>query len=277
VRVLSTKIQSQEITPSFFDKREDTVLTWLGMAGVLINARGTILFIDPLITVARSDGQQICESGYRLNIPLPIEAKDVPRVDAVLYTHADDDHFGRLTAQTFAVRLQPKFLAPSPVGHVLKDMGVDERRIIAARDFESIQIGHVEVVVTPALHDWQGENPWQREDCCGYLVKTPDGAIWHPGDTRLIDELLEVRGVDVLFFDVAAVDAHLGPVGSARLAETSGAKVMIAYHYGTFDLPPGTFGGCDPEDSLPHVKGLAARFLQLDPGEPFRLPLEATA
>ena len=41
--------------------------------------------------------------------------------------------------------------------------------------------------------------------------------------TRLIDELLEVTGVDVLFFDVAQVETHLGPAGSAQLARTCGA------------------------------------------------------
>ena len=273
---MTTELKPQKIAPSFFDQREDTVLTWLGMAGALINARGTILFIDPLITLAKTNDEQICESGHRLKIPLPLEAKDVPRVDAVLYTHEDGDHFGRLTAEIFATRLGAKFLAPPPVQRMLRDRGVHEDRIIPTRDFKSIRIGHTEVVITPALHDWQEKNPWTREDCCGYLVKTPDGAIWHPGDTRLIDELLEVRGVDVLFFDVAAVNAHLGPAGSARLAATSGAKVMIAYHYGTFDLPPGTFGSCDPKDSLPYVQDLTARFLQLNPGELLRLPLETS-
>ena len=270
---MGTELRPQKIAPSFFEQREDTVLTWLGMAGALINARGIVLLIDPLLTAVGSTGQQICESGHRLKIPLPIEAKDVPRADAVLYTHSDGDHLGRLTAGILAARTQSKFLAPPPVQHTLRSMGVDGKRIIATSGFKSVRIGGVEVVATPALHDWQGRNPWGRGDCCGYLVKTADGTIWHPGDTRVTDELLEVRGVDVLFFDVAAVDAHLGPAGSARLAETSGAKVMIAYHYGTFDLPPGTYASCDPEDSLPHVQGLSARFLQLNPGEPLRLRL----
>ncbi len=269
---VSTELQTRRIDRSFFDKREDTAVTWLGMAGALVNSRGTIVFIDPLLTVVRTDGQQMCESGNRFKIPLPIEMKDVPRADAVMYTHADGDHFGALTARAFAERTDCKFIATPPVQKKLEQLGIEKERIITAEDFKSIGVGTVEVVVTPALHDWQKENPWKRGDCCGYLVKTPDGSIWHPGDTRLIDELLEVKDVDVLFFDVAAVNAHLGPAGSAKLAESSGAKVMLAYHYGTFDLPPGTFGSCDPKDSLPYVEGLSARFLQPDPGEILRLP-----
>ncbi len=47
----------------------------------------------------------------------------------------------------------------------------------------------------------------------------------------------------------------------------------LATHYGTFDLPPGTFGGCHPEDSFPYIAGIPADFLQPDPGEILRLPL----
>jgi L-ascorbate metabolism protein UlaG (beta-lactamase superfamily) len=268
---MSTDLRSRRITASFFEPRSDTLVTWLGMAGVLVNARGTVLLIDPLLTTVHSGGEPRSESGERLKITLPIEAADVPRADAVLYTHADGDHFGRLTAGTLAARLAPRFVTPPPVQHALVEMGVAGERIVTACDFDSLRIGAAEVIVTPALHDWQEDGAWRRGECCGFLVKTPDGAIWHPGDTRLIDELLEIRGVDVLFFDVAAVEAHLGPQGSARLAETSGARALIAYHYGTFDLPLGSYGGCDPQDALPYVEHLPARFLLLNPGEPLRL------
>ena len=266
-------LTSRHIPASFFSEREDTVVTWLGMAGVLINARGTILFIDPLITMAQSQGELLCEGHYRLKVPLPIEFNDVPKVDVVMYTHGDADHFGRLTAQMFADRSTARFLATPPVLRQLEDLGVRENRLITAEDFLSVSIDSVVVEVTPALHDWQEDNPWQRGDCCGYVVRTDDGSIWHPGDTRLIDELEDVKDIDVLFFDIAAVESHLGPAGSARIARTSGAKVLVAYHYGTFDLPPGSFGNCDPRDALPFVDGLSVVFLTLDPGEPLQLPL----
>jgi L-ascorbate metabolism protein UlaG (beta-lactamase superfamily) len=266
-------LTTHKITPVFFDRRPDTALTWLGMAGVLINARGTVLLIDPLLATVRVNERELCEGEYPLKLPLPIEAQDVPRLDAVLYTHADNDHFGRLTAQVFVERFQCRFIAPAPVALLLGELGADERRITRVNDGDVVQLENVEIVVTPAQHDWQEQDAWQRGDCCGYLVETPDGTIWHPGDTRLIDELLSVRGVDVLFFDVAAVDAHLGPAGSARLAESSGARVLVAYHYGTFDLPPGSFGNCDSADALGYLSNVSADYVQLDPGELLRLPL----
>lgn len=265
------KLKTIQIPDSFFDKRADTVVTWLGMAGALINSRGTIIFIDPLISYGANN--EMCESGNRLLLPLPITADSVPKADLICYTHADGDHFAQKTAEIINSRFSPTFISPGPVTERLSEIGVDKTRLIKIKDFASYSFGDIEIIITPSLHDWQEVNPWKREDCCGYLIRTPDGSIWHPGDTRLIPELEEIKNVDILFFDVAAVDSHLGPEGSARLAETSGAKVMIAYHYGTFDLPPGSYGGCDPDDSLRYIKALEAKFLKPNPGEVLKLPL----
>jgi L-ascorbate metabolism protein UlaG (beta-lactamase superfamily) len=269
---VSKALESVAIDPSFFDARADTLVTWLGMAGVLINARGTILLIDPLLSaVRRLPGVELAETGHRLKIHWPIRARQVPRADAVLYTHGDGDHFGHVTAQTLGWRCKPLFVAPPPVKAWLEEMDMG-CTLVEAKDFDAIRIGAAQVQVTPALHDYATDIPFGRGDCCGYLVQTPDGAIWHPGDTRLIDELSRFR-CDVMFFDVAAVDSHLGPAGSAALGRTSGAKVMLAYHYGTFDIPPGSWGGCLVEDALPLVKGHPAKLLAPRPGEIIRLPL----
>ncbi len=66
-----------------FKASSNTTLRWLGMAGFFINSRGTTLMIDPLL------------NGFDmpLLINFPIAPKDVPRLDAVLVTHADNDHF----------------------------------------------------------------------------------------------------------------------------------------------------------------------------------------
>jgi L-ascorbate metabolism protein UlaG (beta-lactamase superfamily) len=266
---MSIALNTYLISPLFFAQQEATTLTWLGMAGALVNARGIILLIDPLLVTIEKDGRQFSEVGYPLKVPPPIQAVDFPKADLVMYTHADDDHFGPQTAKTLAERTQCRFLAPVPVCQRLNELGIGQDRLITAVDFAVHQQNEIEVLVTPALHDWQEVNPWKRGDCCGYVIKSQDGTIWHPGDTRLIDELLNVKDIDVLFFDVAAVESHLGPEGSARLGASCGAKILIAYHYGTFDLPPGSFASCDPDDAWPYLQGMAAKYLKLQPGESY--------
>src|SRR5215203_6047952 len=66
-----------------FGKSKTTTLRWLGMAGFLINSRGTTFMVDPLL------------EGFDMPmmIDFPILAKNVPHLDAVFVTHADNDHF----------------------------------------------------------------------------------------------------------------------------------------------------------------------------------------
>ncbi|HUV39566.1 MAG TPA: MBL fold metallo-hydrolase [Planctomycetota bacterium] len=268
------------ISTSFFDDRDDTVLTWLGMAGLLVNARGTVLLVDPLLVVTDRGGVQYSETGLRLKVPLPIRAKDVPRADVVMFTHAEDDHCGLATARVLNDRLEPAFFAPPPVFERLRDVGIDAARRVVARDFDTRRFGDVEITVTPALHDHDPVNPWRRGDCVGYLVRTPDGSVWHPGDSRLIDELLAFTEVDVLLWDVSLdCPAHLCPPGSAELAKSSGAKALVAYHYGTMEAPAKGGGyeralESDPDGSLPFLEDIDAPFLRLDPGETLTLPLD---
>ena len=269
---MTSTLTTQPIPASFFERTDSTRVVWLGMAGVLVNAHGTILLIDPLLTAVEREGKFYCEDDLEMVVPLPIEARKIPRVDFVLYTHADFDHFGRMTASVLAENQACRFIAPRRVIPLLREVGVVEERITLAREGERLQAGNVEIEITPALHDYPQEIPFEREDCCGFLLRTPDGTIWHPGDTSLIDELLEVRGVDVFFFDIFAVETHLGSEGSARLAASCGAKVMIAYHYGTLVFPP-EFPIFVPEDALPYLTDVRGRYLVLNPGEPLSLPV----
>src|SRR5215216_989075 len=71
---------------------DGTVLRWLGMAGFLINSRGTTVMVDPLL-------------GWfdmPVLIEFPIASAEVPRLDAVLVTHSDNDHYSVPTCRELA-------------------------------------------------------------------------------------------------------------------------------------------------------------------------------
>ena len=70
-----------------------TVVRWLGNAGALINSRGTTIMIDPVL------------SGFDmpLLIHMPLTEREVPRVDGVLITHCDNDHYSRKTCRELAL------------------------------------------------------------------------------------------------------------------------------------------------------------------------------
>ena len=91
----------QSINGAAFNSTDFTTLRWLGGAGFMINSRGTILMIDPVIMTKPGD-PRICETGHTILIDYPISAEDVPKIDAVFYSHSDGDHMGAKNAQTLS-------------------------------------------------------------------------------------------------------------------------------------------------------------------------------
>lgn len=136
-----------------FANRGDTAVTWLGGAGFLVNCRGTIILIDPVLSLS-PDQEGCSEVGLKLKIALPILADQLPRVDYVLYTHSDSDHLGPLTALVLAQK-GAKFFGTYRVYHALTQLGVSPVQAFVCREEEPVQLGGITVDVTPADHPWQ--------------------------------------------------------------------------------------------------------------------------
>ena len=171
--------------PEAFTPRADTAVTWLGGAGILLNARGTCVMIDPVL------------EGFDMPVlfDAPVAPANVPALEAVLITHIDNDHFSRSTCHDIA-GVCPAYHAPHYVAEVAREEGLPG---VGHGIGESFSVGSVTARLTPAWHTWQNESSkwawrtWAREDYCGYWLDTPDGSIWLPGDSRLLPGLLRQR------------------------------------------------------------------------------------
>src|SRR5215212_4033972 len=84
--------KTQTFGAEAFEAADTTVLRCLGMAGFLINSRGTTLMIDPLL------------GGFDMPVMIdfPVAAESVTRLDAVLVTHSDNDHYSVPTCRQLA-------------------------------------------------------------------------------------------------------------------------------------------------------------------------------
>lgn len=275
---------SRRIGPEAFDPCTETAIWWLTHAGFLVNAPGALLMLDPAIsyTPEPSCGRDRDWSPQflmrsRMLVSLPIEACGVPRLDAVLYTHADRDHFLLRSARQLS-RSGATFYGPPPVVRELHQAGFPEDRVRPVQAGESIRIGTAEVTPTPADHPWQLADPakfgpaWGPGDCVGYLLCTPDGTIWCVGYTRLLPEHLSVSGVDVMLLDVARDEYHMGVEDSARLANAVASPHIIACHFGCYDTPNHIGWNGDPAEVAAGVHDAERRFHVLAPGEKFVLP-----
>jgi L-ascorbate metabolism protein UlaG (beta-lactamase superfamily) len=262
---------TQPLESESFAHSTDTFVSWLSGAGFLINSRGTVVLIDPVISMEKEKTDTV-EIGLRLRVPLPIEAKDVPNLDAVLYTHGDSDHVGKYTPPALAEK-DALFYGTLPVVNKLEMLGVPVEQTKTVRIGDTFKIGQIEITTTPADHPWQEKNPekygepWGPEDCCGFLIKTPDGTIWCTGDTRLLPEHLQMEGIDILLLDVSRDLYHLGPEAATVANNLSNAH-LIPYHYGTYDTPIGALNG-NPLEVAPSISEWERRLHVLAPGEKF--------
>ena len=250
------------IGPEAFGPGGATTIRWLGSAGVFINSRGTNLMVDPLLE--GFDMPVLFES--------PILPKDVPALDAVLVTHIDNDHFSRMTCRDL-LGVCGAFHAPEYVAGEMRREGIPGTGHAIHGTFS---VNGLRVELTPADHDWQNDFPdyqfrhWAKEDCCGFWIDTPDGTIWLPGDSWLLEEQLHMPRPDVILFDFSDNAYHITLDGAVKLANAYPRAELICIHWGSVDAPDmNTFNG-NPEDLLRRVVN-PERVHALCPGEAFIL------
>ena len=255
--------KTQAFGEEAFEASGETTLRWLGMAGFLINSRGTTLMVDPLL------------GGFDMPImiEMPLAAADVPRLDAILVTHSDNDHYSVPTCRDLA-GVTRAYRSTKYVASLMKDEDLPGHGHDIGDDFN---VGPVRVEVTPADHAWQNESPgastrtFQLEDACGFWIETPDGTIWAPGDSRLIPEHhLQMPAADALFFDFSDSEWHFGLAGAVKMANAYPHTPLLLYHWGSVDAPDFAPFNADPESLYDRVKN-PERIRVLAPGEPFTL------
>jgi L-ascorbate metabolism protein UlaG (beta-lactamase superfamily) len=255
--------QTRPFGAEAFAPQDGTVLRWLGMAGFLINARGTTLMIDPLL------------GGFDMPVMIdfPIAAETVPRLDAVLITHSDNDHYSVPTCRDLA-GVTRAYHSTRYVAGLMTDLGLPAHGHDIGDHFD---VGAVRVEVTPADHAWQNESPgastriFQPEDACGFWITTPDGTIWAPGDSRLIPEHhLRMPVPDALLFDFSDSEWHFGLTGAARMANAYPDTPLLLHHWGSVDAPDFPPFNGDPQALYDLIQN-PHRIHVLAPGQPYRL------
>ncbi len=254
---------TQAIKEEAFEKISQTEVRWLSSAGIMINAHGTTLMIDPLL------------EGFDmpLLVDMPILPKDVPSLDAVLITHCDNDHFSRPTCKQLA-DVCKSYHGPQYVASLMKEEGL---KGIGHDINETFSINDIKITLTPADHAWQNEKEKYRilreykfEDYCGYWIETADGVIWLPGDSRLMDEQLNMPEPKLILLDFSNNSWHIGFDNAVKLANTYPNADLLLIHWGSVDAPNMDAFNGNPEDLYDKVIN-PNRIQVLAPGEKYIL------
>ena len=254
--------KTQPIGAKAFGKSKKTTLRWLGMAGFLINSRGTTFMVDPLL------------EGFDMPmlIDFPILAQNVPHLDAVFVTHADNDHFSVPTNVAMS-KVTDVYHSTIYVDSLMKNLQLKS----VGHDIGNVfKVKNITVKLTPADHAYQNAYPgmskrwFKNEDACGFWFDTADGSIWATGDSRLMPEHLTMKAPDAILFDFSDSEWHFTFDGAVKIANAYPNAQLLLCHWGSVDSPDFSPFNGDPQ-KLYNVVTNPERIRVLATGEPFVL------
>jgi L-ascorbate metabolism protein UlaG (beta-lactamase superfamily) len=218
-------------------------ITYIGHATLLLEIGGACVLTDPNFDPRLG--------GVLPRVSAPGIAIDaLPRLDAILLTHAHADHlsFDSLDRLPRDIPLY----APPAVARWLRGKRYHHVEALAPAERATIANGIVRIYAERATHQGNryGVDRW-RSAANMYLCETNDESLFFAGDTALtpdthglVERILWKAGRDL---DVALLPigyappwkpgfrrGHLTHDDALTLFETLRARVLIPYHWGTF-------------------------------------------
>ena len=246
-------------------------LTWIGHATFVLRLGGLLIATDPIWS-ERISGV------VRREAPPGVALETVPPIDVVTVSHNHYDHLDLPTLRRIGSRaLYVTLPGNAPL---LRGAGLD--KVVELDWWQSHRIGALEITAVPARH-WSMRAPWNRNDTLwgGYVVRGPEGAAYHAGDTAWGEHFAEIGArlgpIDWAMLPIGGyaprwfmAPQHIDPIEAADAWQALGARQLLAMHWGTFRLtdeaigePPARLRGYWAERGLD-----PARLWILDPGEP---------
>ncbi|MEO8560493.1 MAG: MBL fold metallo-hydrolase [bacterium] len=262
-------------------------ITYIGHATLLLELSGARILTDP--NFDRHLGRIL----PRISAP-GIELDALPRLDALLLTHAHADHLSFASLDRLP-RDIPLYAPPS-IALWLNRKGYRHAQAIAPGATVQMNSGGIRLHAAAATHQGSryGFDRW-RSAANMYLVETDAESLFFAGDTALMPDTHSLVE-NTLWTAKRALDVALLPIGYAPewkpgfrrghlthedalvLFETLQARAFIPYHWGTFrHVTSGAHDAIDRLRALLPTHAARDRVHVIEPGESVDLPPIAIA
>lgn len=245
-------------------------VVWVGHASFLVQSAGMNILIDPNWATWLGG---VVKRAHRPGLTL----QALPRIDAVLISHAHHDHLNIKTLRAISDG-QPIFV-PKGVGQLVSKCGFGE--VVEMSRWDTVRLNGLEISFTPARH-WGARYVHDvHRGFGGFLLRQPDiegsTTIYHAGDSAYFDGFHEIgkrHVIDVALMPIGAYrpvsgrGVHMNPEEALAAFRDVGAKKMVPMHYGTFPLTREPLE--EPLQRLllaSSASGLRNRISVLEPGE----------
>lgn len=223
------------------DKSVD--VCWVGHATVLLNFFGVHILTDPVLFDHIGAQIGLATLGRKRIVAAALDPFDLPRIDAVLLSHAHMDHMDLPSLQAVS-RKTPSVLTAPQTTDILS--GLSFRNVNELRWGQSSLLttpsGEVEIEAFQVKH-WGAR--WKNDSYRGYVgfvLKRGGKTIVFGGDTAYTDSFshLKQHHVDLAIMPIGCygrgTGTHCTPEEAVRMANHAGADFIVPIHHSTFPL-----------------------------------------
>lgn len=257
---------------------DQTTISWLGHATLLINLHGKHILTDPVFSdnvgLHLPWGPKI---GPRRLVRCPLQPAQLPPLDLIVQSHAHLDHLD--TESWRRLRTGPAVVMATRNQRYIRRLGFGP--ITELRWGQSAAVAGVQTTAVEVNH-WGQRFPWSRgHGYNAYLLERNGSGILFGGDTAYTQSLRRActgRKIQVAVLPIGGYQpyiwAHASPEQAWEMFLELGADYLIPMHHQTFILsaePPD-----EPLQRLLLAAGSAAdRIVIRHVGETFVVPPRA--
>lgn len=213
---------------------------WLGHSTVLLKIDGIVVITDPVFSNRIGLNLGPATVGPRRLVAAALQAREIPRPDLVLLSHAHMDHFDLPSLRALESPQTPVVTA-SRTGDLLRANRYREVRELGWGD--EARFGDMTVRAFEVKHWGARMQSDTFRGYNGYVIETPRYRVIFGGDTAATGTFRKVRSarrVDLALMPVGAYNpwlhAHCTPEQALRMADDAGADRILPIHHQTFSL-----------------------------------------
>lgn len=155
----------------------------------------------------------------------------IPQGEKADYVFISHEHYDHCSIADIRKIIKPETIIVTVPDCQSKLSGLPVKEVKLVNPGDKFSLPHCEVMVVPAYNInkqfHMKDNQW-----VGFIVKINGKILYHTGDTDVIPEMKNLKGIDIMLVPVSGTYV-MSPQEAAQLVNALQPKIAIPMHYGS--------------------------------------------